>query len=257
MCDYTVITTGPLLGVQAVHRDVDAVGSTERTGIELPEEASSTVYGNDMGIGVLASESFGQSLAVTPLQMLSAVCAATNGGYLVEPYLVSEVLDSTGSVVSTTQTNIKRQVISTKTSEEITAAMESMAESSAAAISGYRIAGKSGTSQINNEEGSGRYVSSMACVAPADDPEIAVLVMVNEPQGGDYYGSKVAAPAVREILANTLPYLNINPEYSVSDQAILEDKVPTLIGHSRDDAITELNDASMEFTVLGYGDNAS
>lgn len=254
-CNPAFIWMGQQLGISTFNRYLDGFGITEKTGIDLPGEASSQTYPEDkMSIVDLASESFGQSMGITPIQMLTGVCAAVNGGYLVQPYVVSQTLDSDGNIVSTTQTNVKRQVISSETSKEITQAMEAMAEASAASIPGYRIAGKSGTSQINNETGSGRYVASMACVAPADDPEIGVLVMVNEPTSGEYYGSKVAAPAVRQILADTLPYLNINPQYSEEEQGELETKVPTLSGKSLEDAEEALDDLGLDYVVEGDGD---
>lgn len=254
-CNPAFIWMGQQLGIATFNRYLDGFGITEKTGIDLPGEASSQTYpADDMTIVDLASESFGQSMGITPIQMLTAVSAVVNGGYLVQPYVVGQMLDSDGNVISATQTNVKRQVVSTKTSQEMTSAMEAMAEASAAAIPGYRIAGKSGTSQIKNETGSGRYVSSMACVAPADDPEIAVLVMVQEPTGDQYYGSKVAAPAVRQILADTLPYLNINPQYSSEEQEELETKVPSLSGKLVSDAEDALDELGLDYEIMGDGE---
>ena len=255
-CNCAFIWMGQQLGISTFNRYLEAFGITEKTGIDLPGEGTSTVYDTeDMSIVDLASESFGQSLAVTPIQMITAVAAATNGGNLVQPYLVSEILDQDGTVISKTQPNVKRQVISEEASQDILEAMEAMVDSSSVDIEGYRIAGKSGTSQINNEENSGRYVASMVMVAPVEDPQIAVLVVVNEPTSGSYYGSKVAGPYARQIMERVLPYLGINASTDSSDTSnSMTTSVPVLSDVSLEDAQEQLANQGLSYQVYGDGD---
>lgn len=260
-CNPAFISIGQSMGIHTFNRYLDAYGITEKTGIDLFGEQQGVYIPEDqMTLVDLASESFGQTLTVTPLQMITAAAAVANGGYLVQPYVVAEVQDSDGNVISTTQTNVKRQVISEQVSQDMLSAMEAMVSAnggSAAYIQGYRIAGKSGTTQVNNWAGTGRYVGSFLAVAPADDPQIAVLVVVNEPQGEQYYGSQVAGPALRSILANTLPYLGIGTEYSDEDAQNLEPTVPTLLNHTVEEAKAELaglGTSGLTAEVIGSGD---
>ncbi len=254
-CNPAFIWMGQMLGIDTFNIYLDNFGITEKTGIDLPAEASSSYYSaEEMSIVDLASESFGQSLAVTPIQMLTATCAIANEGQLMEPYIVGHVLDASGNVVSTTQPNVKRQIISEGTANAILQGMEAMAQSSAAAVNGYRVGAKSGTSQINNESGSGRYVSSMVAVAPIEDPKIGVIVVVNEPQNGEYYGSKVAAPVVHEILADTLPYMGILPEYTQAELDQLEALTPVVTGKTLDDARQAVVETGFTYSTIGNGD---
>lgn len=254
-CNPAFITMGLALGISTFNQYVTAYGFGEQTGIDLPAEATGSIYATeDMSIVDLASESFGQSLAVSPIQMITAVAAATNGGYLVEPYVVSDILDENGSVVSTTQTNVKRQVISESTSELLLEGMVAMAEAAGVTVSGYSIAAKSGTSQVNNEQGSGRYVASMVAVAPADDPQIAILVVVNEPTSGDIYGSQICGPIVRDMLSEILPYLGIEESYDTTSESSTTTQVPTLSGYSIEDATEAIYDAELYYEIIGDGD---
>jgi len=206
-CNPSFIQIGQLLGSERFSNYLEAFGFTEPTGIDLPGESGSLyVKRENMGPVELASSAFGQTNKVTPIQMATAFCAVVNGGYLVTPYIVDKILDSDGNVVQTTQVQIKRQVISEETSAQMRSILENVVETnggSNAYISGYRIGGKSGTTEKIDErnkllaetgEDKMTYVPSFAAFAPADDPQIVMLVMADTPTGTQYYGSAVAAP---------------------------------------------------------------
>ncbi|MDE5992486.1 MAG: peptidoglycan glycosyltransferase, partial [Oscillospiraceae bacterium] len=196
-CNPAFIQIGQLLGRDKFFEYFKAYGFTEPTGIDLPgEENSIYVNTSEKGPVELASCSFGQTNKVTPLQMITAYAAVVNGGYLVTPYVVSKIVDHNGNVIKTTEPSIRRQVISEETSAEMRGVLEAVVnrkDGSNAYIKGYAIGGKSGTSQkIDKSRETGNddlYVSSYCAFAPADDPEIIMLVMVDEPTAKDANGS--------------------------------------------------------------------
>lgn len=268
-CNPAFIQIGQLLGKDKFFDYFKAYGFTEPTGIDLPGEANS-IYVNtsEKGPVELASCSFGQTNKVTPLQMITAYAAVVNGGYLVTPYVVSKIVDSNGNVIKTTEPSIKRQVISEETSAEMRQVLESVVNTkggSNAYIKGYAIGGKSGTSQkIDKSRETGNddlYVSSYCAFAPADDPEIIMLVMVDEPTAKDangslmYYGSIVAVPAVVNVLKEALPYLGYYPEYTEEELEALGVTLPSVEGESVSIAKETLEALSLSVTVVGSGEN--
>lgn len=268
-CNPAFIQIGQLLGKDKFFDYFKAYGFTEPTGIDLPGEANS-IYVNtsEKGPVELASCSFGQTNKVTPLQMITAYAAVVNGGYLVTPYVVSKIVDSNGNVIKTTEPSIKRQVISEETSAEMRQVLESVVNTkggSNAYIKGYAIGGKSGTSQkIDKSRETGNddlYVSSYCAFAPADDPEIIMLVMVDEPTAKDangslmYYGSIVAVPAVVNVLKEALPYLGYYPEYTKEELEALGVTLPSVEGESVSIAKETLEALSLKVTVVGNGEN--
>lgn len=252
-CNPAFIEMGQRLGVEKFNIYLDAFGIKSKTGIDLGGELGGISYDNNMSLVDLASESFGQALTVTPLQMITAVSAAVNGGYLMQPYLVESVLDNEGNVIEKTTPNVKRQVISEEVSEEMKVALEEMInKSSVGKVDGYRISGKSGTSQINNEHDTGRYAGSFVSVAPANDPEVAVLVVVNEPKiGGAYYGAQVAGPAVETIMTNILPYLGVEKDVNLVHNT--EPVVPTVINKDIEEAKSLVSSNGFQVQVVGNG----
>lgn len=268
-CNPAFIQIGQLLGKDKFFDYFKAYGFTEPTGIDLPGEANS-IYVNtsEKGPVELASCSFGQTNKVTPLQMITAYAAVVNGGYLVTPYVVSKIVDSNGNVIKTTEPSIKRQVISEETSAEMRGVLESVVNTkggSNAYIKGYAIGGKSGTSQkIDKSRETGNddlYVSSYCAFAPADDPEIIMLVMVDEPTAKDangslmYYGSIVAVPAVVNVLKEALPYMGYYPEYTEEELEALGVTLPSVEGESVSIAKETLEALSLKVTVVGNGEN--
>lgn len=192
---------------------VDLFG--EAKGIMIPEEQLKTIN--------LATISIGQGIAVTPLQLVSAVSAAVNGGYLMKPRLVKEIRDSQGEVVQSFEPEVVRQVISAETSRQVVLALERVVSNGTgrnAYIPGYRVGGKTGTAQIAGPGGyqQGKYVASFMGVAPVNDPRLVALVVVEEPQG-IYYGGTVAAPVFKKVMEDSLHYLGVPPQY---DQEELE-----------------------------------
>ncbi len=266
-CNPVFIQIGLLLGKDKFYDYFKAYGLTEPTGIDLPGEATSIyVDTREKGPVELASSSFGQTNKITPLQMITAYAAVVNGGYLVTPYVVSKIVDPNGNVVKTTEPSIKRQVISEETSATMRKVLEDVVNTkggSNAYIKGYSIGGKSGTSQKidkSNETGNENlYVSSYCAFAPADDPEIILLVMVDEPTARDqngslmYYGSIVAVPAVTNVLKEALPYLGYYPEYTEEELEALGVTLPSVEGESIDIARQTLESLDLQVTVIGDG----
>ena len=211
-CNPAFIQIGQALGADKFYKYFKAYGFTELTGIDLPSESGSIhVTTDNLGIVELASSSFGQTNKVTPIQMITAYAAVVNGGYLMTPQVVDKIIDSSGNLVKDITPVKKRQVISEKTSKSMRKVLENVVnteQGSNAYIKGYRIGGKSGTSQKIDEDVSGNtYVASYCAFYPADDPELIMLVMVDHPTGGNYYGSLVAAPVCVQVLNDVLPYL--------------------------------------------------
>lgn len=263
-CNPSFIQIGQLLGVDKFCDYFEAFGFTEPTGIDLPGESGSLyVRRADMGLVELASSSFGQTNKVTPLQMSTALCAIVNGGYLVTPYVVDKVLDSNGNVVKTTETRIKRQVISEETSAQMREILETVVSENGgnnAYINGYRIGGKSGTTEKIDERNkllaeSGidhmTYVPSFAAFAPADDPQIVMLVMADTPTGTQYYGSAVAAPVVSAVFKEGLPHLGIYPTYTAEELAKMDAAVPYVLGMNSQRAEARLSAEGFEVRIVG------
>ena len=260
-CNPAFITIGQLIGVDTFSKYFKAFGLTEKTGIDLPGEATSTYHKQEnMGPVELASSSFGQTFNVTPMQLITAVAAAVNGGYLVQPHLVEKKLDENGKVTESTSTSYKRQVISETTSDTMRELLEFVANNGAknALVPGYRIGAKTGTSQkvskILSTGDNYLYIGSCVTVAPIDDPEIAVFVMLDEPKGDKYYGGVISAPVNSKIMEDVLPYLGYEPSYSEEELKQLSLTVPDTVGSTVADAKGKVTAAKLEYKVVGSGE---
>lgn len=261
-CNPVFITFGQLLGVEKFSKYFEAFGLTEKTGIDLPGESNPIYYkAKDMGITELASASFGQTFNITPIQLVTAISAAVNGGKLMQPYLASEILDENQKTVKKTEPVVKRQAISEDTSAQIRYLMEKVIESGGgknAYLPGYRIGGKTGTSQkmvkINETGQKNFYIASFCGVAPIDKPEIALLLLFDEPHGAAYYGSAVAAPVCTEIMSEVLPYLGYEPAYSSDDLKTMAVSVPNVVGKTVAEAKEVLSNKELEYKIIGNGD---
>ena len=250
-CNIYYVQLGQRLGSQLFYNYFDAFGFTSRTGVDLPSETNFMQYYNASQLGEvqLASSAFGQAMAITPLQMCTAVAAAVNGGYLVTPHVVDKVTDANGNVIQEIGSNIRRQVISESTSAVIRQIMEYEVGNGTgggkyAYVSGYRIGGKSGTSeQLNMDrraDGDYKKVASFAAVLPADDPEIIVYVMLDDPNNARTdYSSLLAAPVVGNIISEVAPYLGIATDGE--DRSQTEVTVPNLVGTEWSNAQVQLN----------------
>lgn len=257
-CNPSFIAIGQRLGLDKFYKYLKAYGIYDKTGIDLPGESGSlTVAKNDCGVVELASQSFGQSNKITPLQMITAYCAVVNGGYLVQPHIVSQRLDENGSVLENYNPGIKRQVISEETSKTMREILEACVTAhggTSAYIKGFRIGGKSGTSEKQSKgDDKEARVSSFVGFAPANDPKIAVLVMVDEPSAGEVYGSLVAAPGVASILADTLPYIGVEKAYTAEELAKLDISVPNVTNSAVIEAQNKLKNSNLKYRVIGNG----
>lgn len=256
-CNPAFVKIGADLGAKNFFKYFKGFGLTEKTGIDLPGEGKSQYYTAEQFTEVsLASCSFGQSMTLTPMQLVTAVSAAVNGGNLITPHIAKDFLDGNGNVVSSVGPNIKRQVVSKETSEQLRVMMQHVVDDGGtnAKIKGYKIGGKSGTSQKLNQPDKNARISSYVAVAPADKPEIAVYIMIDEPSSGHVFGSVVAAPAVASILKDTLPYLGYNPVYSAEELAKLEVPTPYLLKQGVLEAQSKLASVGLpKAKVIGNG----
>ena len=261
-CNIYFIQLGQRLGSSVFYDYFDAFGFTERTGVDLPNETGMMKYytKNQLGEVQLASSAFGQAMAVTPLQVCTAISAAVNGGYLVTPHVVDKITDQNGNVVEEVGANIRRQVISESASETIRQIMEyevgdgsTSGGGSNAYVAGYRIGGKSGTSeQLNMErraDGDYKKVASFAAVLPANDPEILVYVMLDDPNNARTdYSSILAAPVVGNIISEIAPYLGIATDGIDRSQTTV--KVPNLVSKEWSNAQVALNNKGLKHQLV-------
>lgn len=259
-CNPAFITIGQLVGVNSFSKYFNAFGFNEKTGIDLPGEATSTYHKKEsMGPVELSSSSFGQTFNVTPMQLITAVAACVNGGYLVQPHLVEKTIDQNGKVIETKNNGYKRQVISEKTSETLRELMFFVAENGAknALVAGYDVGAKTGTSQkvskILQTGDHYLYIGSCVSVAPIDNPEFAVLVMLDEPKGDKYYGGIISAPVNSKIMADVLPYLGYEASYSEEELKKLTISIPETSGMELADAKTKISNAKLQYQVVGSG----
>ena len=232
---------------------INAFGLQKKTGIKLPGEAQGIFHDiNKVGPIELATISFGQRIQVTPIELLTAISAVANGGKLMKAQLVKELRDKEGNVIQKFEPQIVRRVISGETSAELREIMESVVSEGTgknAYVKGYRVAGKTGTADqgINTNV----YVASFASFAPADDPEIALLVVLNDPKGDSHQGGAIASPVAGKILSEVLPYLKVEPRYSPDEVIIKEVKVPEVRGKTIKEAVKILKEAELESRING------
>ena len=250
-CNIYYIQLGQRVGSQQFYNYFDAFGFTARTGVDLPSETNFMQYyrADQLGEVQLASSSFGQAMAITPLQMCTAIAATVNGGYLVTPHVVDKITDANGNVIQEIGANVRRQVISQSASEVIREMMEYEVGNGTgggknAYVSGYRIGGKSGTSEQLNmhrrADGDYKKVASFVAVLPANDPEILVYVMLDDPNNARTdYSSILAAPVAGNIISEVAPYLGIATDGEDRSGTIVT--VPNLVGTEWSNAQVQLN----------------
>ena len=254
-CNPVFIELGNRLGVSKLYDYIEAFGFMDTTKLDLPGEAKGILY-NEKNVGPveLATISFGQSISVTPMQLITAISAIANDGKLMEPRIVKEKVDNQGNVVETISPKVVRQVISEETSEkmmEIVQSVVSEGSGKAAYLPGYRVGGKTGTAQkvIDGKYAQGKYICSFIGIAPTDDPQIVVLAIVDEPTGVSAFGSTTAGPIVKEIMSDSLKYLGVEPKYSEEEKAEYEKpkvKVPNIIDLSIEDATKILEENNLK-----------
>lgn len=262
-CNPYFVQLGQRVGPTTYYKYFNGFGFTEKTGIDMNGEMSNAgLYHNAEKLSTeqasLATASFGQTFKVTPIQMITAMCAIANGGKLVTPHVVSKVLDARGNAVSTVDTKVKRQIISADTSRRICTILGEIVNgggSKNAYVPGYRIAGKTGTSEkrdtVENEDD---VVASFCGFAPADDPKVAVLVLLDDPQTEVRYGGTLSAPVAQKIFESILPHLKVEPSFTNEELASLSTAVPAVTGQTTAIAQNKLANSSLKASVVGSGD---
>lgn len=265
-CNVAMMQIAEKTGKDRFYQFLKAFGMTEPTGIDLPAESGGQFYDPDSDAWnevSLATASFGQRFTVTPLMELNMVCAIVDDGKLKQPYVVKQVLNADGSVQSTTESKVVRQVISEDTSAYMREAMEQVVASGTgknAYVSGYRIGGKTATSEILKEEGDqeDRYTASFIGVAPMDDPQIAVLVAISDiPESSPHGGGAIAAPVVARIMEEVLPYIGVTSVYADDESDRREVSVPSVVGQTEEQAASTLEQAGFGYRVVGDGDTVT
>lgn len=261
-CNPAFIQIGQMLGAGKFRQYYQGFGFSDKTGIDLPGEAEDSFWEEGKMGGVdLAVASFGQNFSITPIQMITACAAVSNGGYVVQPHVVSKITDSKGNVIKTVDKKIKRQVISDDTSKKMNEYLEYNTERQGAAagyISGYKVAGKTGTTEkrgVTKFESSFSedYISSFCGYAPADDPQIAMLVFFDTPDGDAYYGSQVTSPVFINIMSEVLPYLDVKTSYTDEELGYVDASAGDYTGVSVDEAKTAVEADGFTATVKGNG----
>lgn len=261
-CNPAFIQIGQMLGAGKFRQYYQGFGFSDKTGIDLPGEAEDSFWKEGKMGGVdLAVASFGQNFTITPIQMITACAAVSNGGYVVQPHVVSKITDSKGNVIKTVDKKIKRQVISDDTSKKMNEYLEYNTERQGAVagyISGYKVAGKTGTTEkrgVTKVESSFSedYISSFCGYAPADDPQIAMLVFFDTPDGDAYYGSQVSSPVFINIMSEVLPYLDVKTSYTDEELGYVDASAGDYTGVSVDEAKTAVEADGFTATVKGNG----
>ena len=259
-CNPFFVTIGQKLGTQNFYKYFEAFGFTDKTDVDLPAEATpvkDVTYHSleNMGISQLSSSSFGQTFQVSAIQMITAVSAIANGGNLMKPYLVGAMLDEDGNTAFEAEPEVERSVVSESTSESVLEMMEKVVSEGTgknAYVPGFHVAGKTGTSEKLTVDG--EYIASFVGCAPADDPKIAVLIVIDEPQGAVHGGGAIAAPVAGAVIEQTLKYMNIDPVYSNEELAQLNGITPDVSSMSVDKAKATLKNQGFTARIVGDGD---
>lgn len=261
-CNPVFMTIAERIGKNKFYEYFKAFGCNEKTGIDLPYE-SSAIYHNDIsGFNEveLAVYSFGQTFKMTPIRLITTLCAVANGGNLMQPYVVKKIVDDDGNTIESFSPKVVRQVASEETSQNIMTYLFNginVGSTKNAYVKGYKIAAKTGTSQkrdLEEKYGIKEYVSSCISFAPADNPQVAILILVDEPSAGAYYGGTVAAPVASAVLSDVLPYLNIETYYTDKEKENLEVQVPQYTGYNTAEAKEKAKKDGFNVIVKGSGD---
>ena len=256
-CNPVFMTLALRLGADTFYKYLKAFEFDKKTGIDISGEAVGIMYDvEDVGPVELATMGFGQSIAITPMQLLRAAAAAVNGGNLITPHFGTQVLDQEGNVLKTLEFPVTEGVIDPEVSQTLRQVLETVVSEgggSKAAITGYSIGGKTATSQ-KLPRSAKKYISSFLCFTPVEDAQLMTLMLIDEPEG-IYYGGTVCAPVVKELLENILPYLGIEPDYTEEEallQEVAQTEVPDLLGMTLAQARETAGETELD--VLGEGE---
>lgn len=254
-CNPVFVQLAQRIGYDRYFEYLDLFGVTRKTGIDFPGEGNSLIQ-TKSGAGPvgLATMSYGQGIAVTPINLITAISAFGNEGKIMQPRLVKALIDKNGKTVERFEPQIIRQVVSKKTAEEVAYTMEAYVEAGASGtkVVGYRVGAKTGTANKAINGGYSKETdSSSIAIAPMNDPRITVLVVMDSPKGIQY-GSGTASPAVKEIIENTLRYLNIQPSYTQEEEdkiSSAQTTVPTLTGKSFSEVVGLLSQEKLNYAI--------
>lgn len=258
-CNPVFITLGLRIGARKYFDYLDTLGFSSKTGIDLPGETSTIMYDREtIKPAELATMSYGHGISVTPIQLITAISSIANGGYLMQPHIVKEVQNDDGDVIFKNEAKVVRRTVSEQTSSEMRQIMQSVVDEGtgkAAYIPGYKVGGKTGTADkvVNGRYAAGKVYCSFMAIAPSDDPEIAVLFIVDEPQGTTHYASTMAVPYARDFLEEALVYMQVEPDYTSSEIQTLESGslvVQNLCGHTVGDAKKILQNQGLKVIVM-------
>ena len=262
-CNPAFVTMGLKIGTEAYYRYLKSFGLMETTGIDLPAEAEGIFANEDSfnsNVVSLAAYSFGQTFNVTPLELIRAQAATINGGYLYTPYVVEQVLDDEGNILSQHETTAVRQVISEETSAKVRECLEWVVSDGGGRngqVTGYRIGGKTGTA---DKTGTKDVVVSFMCFAPADDPQYIMLLTMDTPSrttGTAVFGGTMVAPVASQIMSEILPLLGVEPDYTAEELVGADTTVPNVVGQTREAAEDRLADLGFTFRTVGDGDTVT
>lgn len=255
-CNPAFMDIGEKVGADNFFKYTTAFGLRSLTGIDLPGETEGIFFTrSNYGIVENATTSFGQGFQVTPIQLISAIASVANDGKYMKPHIVKQLTDSNGKIVKKFDGEFVRQTISKETSDRLCLLLEEAVKVGSgknAYIQGYRIAGKTGTSE-KQPRSAGKKIASMVAFAPADDPQVAVLVMLDEPEGGQYFGGVIAAPVVGNIMNDVLQYLGVERTLSSEEIKNADISVPEVIEKTKDEAIQKLSTEGFKTSVIGDG----
>ena len=258
-CNPAFVTMGLKIGTETYYKYLKSFGLMEKTGVDMIGEVAGIFADEESfnsNVVSLASYAFGQTFNVTPLELIRAQAATINGGYLYTPYVVEQVLDDSGAVVEQHESVPVRQVISEETSAKERECLEWVVSDGGGRngqVAGYRIGGKTGTA---DKTGTNDVVVSFMCFAPADDPQIIMLLTMDTPSrttGTAVFGGTMVAPTASSIMSEVLPYLGIEPEYTAEELAGADTTVPNVVGMTLEDAKTRLSNAGFACTTVGDG----
>ena len=266
-CNPAFISMGLSVGTETYYKYLKSFGLMDKTGIDMIGEVKGIFQDEksfNSQVVSLASYSFGQTFNVTPIELIRAQAACVNGGYLYQPYIVEQVLDEDGNVLSQHDSTPVRQVISEETSAIVREALEYVVSSGSGKngqVAGYRIGGKTGTADKTGTRKTTReVVVSFMCFAPADDPQYIMLLTMDTPRrdtGTAVYGGTMVAPTASQIMAEILPALGIEPDYTADELAGADAAVPYVVGKSAADAKAALTAAGFACTTVGSGDTVT
>ncbi len=257
-CNPAIMQVAARLGSSQFYSYFESFGYTSLTGVDLPgEEAGLYVPLSGFNAVELACYSFGQTFKTTPLQQLTAVCTIANGGNLVTPYVVSSLVDGKGNAQTVFEPQIKRQVVSSSVCQSIMSVLEDGVSSGNgvknAYVAGYRVAAKTGTSEKRDSADKSARIGSCVAVAPADDPQVCVIVIVDEPQISNKYGSNVAAPYAGALMEQVLSYLGVERRYSEEEASRMSVTVDNYKGLALEKAIQKIGSTNLTYEVIGNG----